>query len=1009
MNLTIRKLAMAACAAVLAWSASADVTPTFTGWLTTEDQLVWQGVQLSALTDFHGTLGGAAGLNDSPDSPAYFTKNAGSATTLQFHRQDGSGIKGVVVQFTQVGDDVYGKVLSARHKNGTAGVTDISDGTKYDVATSSRAYYYGVHDLYATINTLTTYTADTSATAWSQIDNWSPSAFVAGPWSSAVLNLGGERFDFDFGDLVARGVTISSENDLTLTASKVPSDVSFYDLSDTTGKTVLDFDPGESSVLAGSATYAAVESTEATYVIASGKRLYVSDPTAAGKMKITQDGVLGYTDKFDITATPNPQTGEGLEYAGTHTLSAFVGDCVKPLYFSGTITVPHDKDFVKSTTSDVRIIGGETLLKGKTLLSHSSNSGANITVSGGVLKGDPNPTSDPYIYWGGWKNGKIKLAVNGTGRWEAAIKPYGKNGSIGQYQVTITVSGKGVFAPSALAFNEGSDTSASGARLVMNGGTFEMPTNVPYWLPEEVESGMAVNVVSADTVMAAPLAIATGATLVIRAKERGTKLALTKISGTGDVLVEGATLDLSAADYSTFGGTITTIGGGKLLPEGIGEGVAMLNVDGMMSGGKWTVLPWKGFFGAPVDPSVWQTGETKAGFTGSGRVEIGEVDDEVDAESVSLPKTVTVAVGGANVLPGKIANDGAIEYTGTQSFTDERKGIDGAVKLAGEHSFVLGKEKAGCKSIINGIVFAGETVFTNKVATGFVQCFTDSKSPLIVTDGTVDLGNLMVGIAHEDGARSWTVDLAGDAIVRGGFLRWGYYWWAQGDIALGGTSRLETPMGPLCGGAASKDAFMRVTVGESAAFAPAWLKTVKREAEIGEYEHDATARANDLDVVLGRGDETDVAPAFELPDVVPSWVRVYAFSDAARLVIPADTSSTFNGTVISAPGITVALSGTGALSAESAGSFEVANVRLDGATVEIGETPFSCAAFEYGSGGFKLIGRRRGSRSLVRTSAPMSENLINQLPPIDGRKYCLSEDRKELSTAKWPGFVVEIK
>ena len=989
---------------LFALSLRAEVTPTFTGWLTTEDQLIWESVQLELLSDFHGMLGGKAGLNDSPDGPAYFTKNSGSVTTLQFHRQDGNSIKGVIVQFTQVDGDVYGKVLSARYKAGTAGETDISDGTKYDVATSSSAYYYGVHDLYATVNTLTTYAADTSAASWSQIDNWSPSAFVPGPWSAAVLNLGGASFDFDVEGLTARSVAITSAGALTLTASKVPSGVPLYDLSGATGKTVLDFDPGASTVLAGSATYAGIASTEAAYVIASGKRLYVSDPTAAGTMKITQEGVLGYTGTFDIGANPNPQKGEGLEYAGTHTLNSGIEACPKPVYFSGTTTVPHDKHFVRSTTSDLRIVGGETLIAGKALLSHGSGgyAGANIKVSGGVLKGDPN-AADPYVYWGGY-SGTINLAVNGTGRWEAAIKPYGKNSSIGKYAVTITVSEKGVFAPSALAFNDGSDTAASGARLVMNGGTFEMPASVPYWLPEEVASGMAVNVISADTAMAAPLTVAAGATLVVRAGMVGAKLTLTSISGTGDVIVEKAVLDLSDADYSTFGGTITTVGGGKLLPEGIGEGLATVNVDGTESGAKWTDLPWKGFFRAPVDPSKWLTGEIQAGFAGNGRVEIGEIDDGVLAKSVTVPSTVTVSVGGGRVIPGTIVNDGMIEYAGTQSFTEARTGLGGAVTLAGEHSFVLGKDKADCKPVINGIVFAGETVFTNTVATGFVQCYTDSKSPLTVTDGVVDLGNLMVCIAHEDASRLWTADVSGDAIVRGGFLRWGWYHWAMCDIALGGTSRLETPMGPLCGGTAHADAYMRVTVGGSAVFAPAWLKTVKKYAEIGDYESDN--RANDLEVVLGRGQAADVEPTFELPETVPSWVGVRAVAEGARLAVPAGRSAVFNGTAVTEGDAKLTLAGAGRLDAQSVGSFADAAVRLDGATVEIGEHPLACASFEYVSGRFDLIGRMHGPRMLVRSTTPMSPEILSLLPSIKDRKYALSDDGMELSLCKCNGVVI---
>ena len=214
-------------------------------------------------------------------------------------------------------------------------------------------------------------------------------------------------------------------------------------------------------------------------------------------------------------------------------------------------------------------------------------------------------------------------------------------------------------------------------------------------------------------------------------------------------------------------------------------------------------------------------------------------------------------------------------------------------------------------------------------------------------------------------------------------------------------------MGPLCGGTASADAYMRVTVGGAAAFAPAWLKTVKKEAEIGDYE--SSNRANDLEVVLGREDETDVAPAFELPETVPSWVGVRAVADGARLTVPAGRSAVFNGTAVTEGNAKLALAGAGALDAQSAGSFADAALRLDGATVAIDENPLVCASFEYASGGFELIGRRRGPRTLVRTTAPMSSEMLSALPPIKDRKYALSDDGKELFSYKCTGLVLLLK
>ena len=990
---------------------------TFTGWLTTSDQLIWENVRLSEIDKVFGTVGGKA-ISGGVEGPAYFVKNLGTEMTLQFHHQENGYIKGVVARFTQVGNDVYGKAISGHYKKGTVGETDISDGTAYEVATSDSVYYYGVHDLYATAKI---YSAETAATKWSEIDNWQPTAFVSEEDVAAKLALLGSAFDFDEG-VTARAVIVDSASDVELTASTIPA-VARYDLSGCTAKSTLAFDPGDAIVVAGSETKVTEPSATAEYFIGSGKRLYVENPTVAAEMKITQTGVLGYWGTFDIDTPINTSAGEGIEYAGTHVQNNGVGNGTQPTYFSGTVTVPNALYFVNGTSSDLRIIGGETLLAGQALLSHgsgNSNRGANITVSGGVLKGAPG-AANPYIYYGGW-SGVINLSVNGTGRWEAAIKPYGKSGAIGKYDVTITVSEQGVFAPSALEFNEGSDMVASGTKLqVHDGGTFVMPTSVPYWIPEEVTSGTATNVIRGNTEMVAPLTVAEGATLVICGPEDAT-LSLSKISGTGTVIVEGATLDLSSTDYSTFAGSISTTGDGKILPEGLGADDAFVSVTTAetISAEGWTNLQWKGFFGAPVDPSVWSTGVESAHFVGSGRVEIGAIVDEVRPSDVLITEGVTVAVDGASVLPGTIANAGTIEYTGTQSFGDARVGVAGNVTLAGEHAFGLAESsiKKGFNSLLSGLSFAGTTVFTNTYNVGFVQSYTDSSAPLKVTGGTLDLGNLYLYAAHEDNTHTWNADLSSDAIVRGGFICWGYYWYAKCDVVLNKGARLETPMGPMSGGSAKDDgrdgggsaAYMKVNVNGSATFAPAYLKTTEVNPILKDYEPTGKY-ANNLQVELGPAGEGNAArPTFELPEVVPSWVEVDVYAPGAQLLIPAGRSVAWNAYTWSENSHRhLTLTGSGTFALQEKGTFAGTSLRLDGPTVVIGERPIVCRDFTYYSGSFRLDGRKSSSRVLVETEVAMSDDILTKLTSIEDRNYVLSDDKKQLLSVPKPGFLILFK
>lgn len=982
---------------------------TFTGWLTTSDQLIWENVRLSEIDKVFGTVGGKA-ISGGVEGPAYFVKNLGTEMTLQFHHQENGYIKGVVARFTQVGNDVYGKAISGYYKEGTVGETDISDGTAYGVATSDSVYYYGVHGLYATAKI---YSAETAATKWSKIDNWQPVAFVSEEDVAAKLTLLGSAFDFDEG-ATARAVIVDSASDVELTASTVPA-VARYDLSGCTAKSTLSFDPGDAIVVAGSATKVTEPSATAEYFIGSGKRLYVENPAVAAEMKITQTGVLGYWGTFDIDTPINTSAGEGIEYAGTHVQNNGVGNGTQPTYFSGTVTVKDGLTFVNGTSSDLRIIGGETLLAGKALLSHGGG-GANITVSGGVLKGTSGATN-PYIYYGGW-SGVINLSVNGTGRWEAAIRPHAN--WIGSYTVTIDVSEQGVFAPSALAFeNNSTVTAASGTKLqVRDGGTFAMPTSVPYWIPEEVISGTATNVITENTEMVAPLTVAEGATLVICGPE-GVTLSLSKISGTGTVIVEGATLDLSSTDYSTFAGSISTTGDGKILPEGLGADDAFVSVTTAetISAEGWTNLQWKGFFGAPVDPSVWSTGVESAHFVGSGRVEIGAIVDEVRPSDVLITEGVTVAVDGASVLPGTIANAGTIEYTGTQSFGDARVGVAGNVTLAGEHAFTLANNSVGAnfKTRLSGLSFTGSTVFTNTAATGFVQSYTDSSAPLKVTGGTLDLGNLYLYAAHEDNAHTWNANLSNDAIMRGGFICWGYYWYAICDIVLNKGTRLETPMGPMNGGSAKENgkdsgrsaAYTKVNVYGSATFAPAYLKTTEVNPILKDYEPTGKY-ANNLQVELRPADEGNAArPTFELPEVVPSWVEVDVYAPGAQLLIPEGRSVTWNAYTWSENSHRhLWLKGAGTLSPQEKGTFAGTSLMLDGPTVVIGDRPIICRDFTYVSGAFQ---RRRGTSVLVETEVAMSDDIVTSLPPIDGRNYVLSNDKKQLLSVPKPDFLILFK
>lgn len=100
--------AVADTATIIGWATDSNIveevpfvrcSSTFTGWLTTSDQLIWENVRLSEIDKVFGTVGGKA-ISGGVEGPAYFVKNLGTEMTLQFHHQENGYVKSVVARFT---------------------------------------------------------------------------------------------------------------------------------------------------------------------------------------------------------------------------------------------------------------------------------------------------------------------------------------------------------------------------------------------------------------------------------------------------------------------------------------------------------------------------------------------------------------------------------------------------------------------------------------------------------------------------------------------------------------------------------------------------------------------------------------------------------------------------------------------------------------------------------------------------------------------------------------------
>ena len=105
---------------------------------------VFAGQSLANVTSVGGLVGGLAIPTPSGlAGTVYNYVNTGTTATFQLQYQDGVNVKGCVVQLSQSGSDIYGSVLGAWYKAGSAGTLDLTTGNSVSIATSTGVYYYG--------------------------------------------------------------------------------------------------------------------------------------------------------------------------------------------------------------------------------------------------------------------------------------------------------------------------------------------------------------------------------------------------------------------------------------------------------------------------------------------------------------------------------------------------------------------------------------------------------------------------------------------------------------------------------------------------------------------------------------------------------------------------------------------------------------------------------------------------------------------------------------------------
>ena len=126
-----------------------------TAFAPTTAAVMWRNVSLANLTDFACELGGKSILNGKDyyrDCPGFCTSNDGQTAQVQFRHFENGTIWCAKVEFTQVGDDVYGRAVYGKYALNQANIESVdfdTGGNNNGIATSFSTNGYGAFNIRA--------------------------------------------------------------------------------------------------------------------------------------------------------------------------------------------------------------------------------------------------------------------------------------------------------------------------------------------------------------------------------------------------------------------------------------------------------------------------------------------------------------------------------------------------------------------------------------------------------------------------------------------------------------------------------------------------------------------------------------------------------------------------------------------------------------------------------------------------------------------------------------------
>lgn len=131
-----------------------DIVP-YTAFAPTTAAVMWKNVSLANLMDFACELGGQSILSGKDyyrDCPGFCTSNDGTTAQVQFRHFESGVIWCVKVEFTQVGDDVYGRAVYGKYALNQANIESVdfdTGGNNSGIATSFSTRGYGAFNIRA--------------------------------------------------------------------------------------------------------------------------------------------------------------------------------------------------------------------------------------------------------------------------------------------------------------------------------------------------------------------------------------------------------------------------------------------------------------------------------------------------------------------------------------------------------------------------------------------------------------------------------------------------------------------------------------------------------------------------------------------------------------------------------------------------------------------------------------------------------------------------------------------